>query len=135
MKWTRYLQGAVIAAASLLLVSCASLGQLVGGQPPISPSAVADTTKLDESALLVAEVSYKAARTIIETAVDEGRIKPALAAKFFRLNGDINAVLVKAREAYDAANSDSYFALIDQAKPLIDKLWALLSEQEKPDVL
>ena len=129
MKWTRYFGGALIAAASLCLASCATFGPLATADP----SAVADTTKLDETALLVAETSYKVARTIIETAVDEGRIKPVLATKFFGLNGDVNAVLVKARAAYDAANSNSYLALIDEAKPLIDQLWALLSEQEKPD--
>ncbi len=131
MKWTRYFNRALLVAASLVLASCATLGQ-VSPQLPVSPAAVANSTKLDESALLVAETSYKVARTIIETAADEGRLKPGLAAKFFRLNGDVNAVLVKARTAYDAANSSSYFALIDQARPLIDQLWALLSEQEKP---
>lgn len=128
MRSLRKFGAAILAATALSLASCASLTQAVEG-----PSAAADATKLDETALLAAEVGYKAARVIVEAAVDEGRVKPGLAAKFFRLNGDINAVLVKARRAYDAANSQSYLALIAEVRPLIEKLWAVVAEQEKHD--
>jgi hypothetical protein len=119
-------------ALAMPLASCAAL-QSINGVSAKNPKELADATKMDELTLIAAELSYKAARTIIETAVDEGRIKPALAAKFFRLNGKINGLLVRAERAYDAANSTSYSVLLNEVAPLIQELWKLVAQQEKPD--
>jgi hypothetical protein len=94
-----------------------------------SPSTFAQRTSIDERALLSAELSYKAARTLMEAAVDSGQLAPGLAAKFFRVNGKLNAALVRARIAYDAANAPSYHAALDEAVPLINELWDIFEQQ------
>jgi hypothetical protein len=110
--------------AALALSGCATMPTA-----PSSPSALARQTKIDERALLSAELSYKAARTYMEAAVDSGQVTPGLAAKFFRINGKLNAALVRARIAYDAANAPSYHAALHEAGPLILELWDMVASQ------
>lgn len=110
--------------AALALSGCATMPTA-----PSSPSAFARQTKIDERALLSAELSYKAARTYMEAAVDSGQVTPGLAAKFFRINGKLNAALVRARIAYDAANAPSYHAALHEAGPLILELWDMVASQ------
>ena len=110
--------------AAVALSSCSSLPAKLP-----SPSSVSQQTKIDERALLSAELSYKAARTYMEAAVDSGQVTPGLATKFFRINGKLNAALVRARIAYDAANAPSYHAALHEAGPLILELWDMVASQ------
>lgn len=118
------------ATAALALCSCTALTTAV-----TSPAAVSSQTSLDERTLLGAEFSYNAARTLLEAAVDSGVVKPGLARKFYAANGKTNAVLVRARNAYDALNSGSMTAALSEAEPLLAELWKIVGEQEKPDAV
>lgn len=120
-----------VATAALALCSCTALTTAITDAPNISPSAVANQTTLDERGLLGAEVSYKAARTLMEAAVDAGQVKPGLAVKFYRLNGQLNGALVRARNAYDGVNAASMDSALSDAGPLIIELWQLVAEQGK----
>jgi hypothetical protein len=126
MKW----RTAFVAVAALALASCAGLGStIVGGLS--GPAAIANKTTLDERALLGLEASYKAARLAMEGAVDAGLVKRPLAVKFRDANKKANAVLVKARTAYDAANAATLDAALDEGAPLVAEIWKLVAEQEK----
>lgn len=116
----------------IILVACTALSIGLGGcantvssSLPPAPAIVAEQTVLDEQALLAAEASYKAAREIMEAAVDRELVTPAVAARFRAINIRANDVLVKARAAYDAANASSFAAAIAEAGPLINQLWQL----------
>ena len=111
--------------AALALSGCATMPTA-----PSSPNAFARQTKIDERALLSAELSYKAARNLMEAAIDSGQLTPGLAAKFFRVNATLNAALVRARIAYDAANAPSYRAALDDIDALIFELKQIGAEQE-----
>lgn len=108
--------------AAVALCSCSTLPAKLH-----SPSSASQQTKIDERALLSAELSYKKARTYMEAAIDSGQVAPGLAAKLFRLNGKLNAALVRARIAYDAANAPNYKAALDEASPLILELWDMVA--------
>ena len=110
-------------AMSMALLGCATMPTA-----HMSPSAFARQSTVDERLLLAAETSYKAARLLMEAAVDSGRITPGQAAKFFRLNGALNAALVRARIAYDAANAPGYVAALDEIDPLISQLWDMAAQ-------
>lgn len=122
MKWPSRI---FVMLTAVALFGCSTLPPA-----PTSPSMLAQSTFIDERALLGAEISYKAARIMMEAAVDNGRIAPGQAAKFFRLNGKLNEALVRCRKAYDAANAPGYQAALDEAGPLISELWEMASRQE-----
>lgn len=113
--------------ALMFAIALSSCSALLPALP--SPSSVSQQTKIDERALLSAELSYKAARTLMEAGVDSGQVTPGRAAKFFRINGALNAALVRARSAYDAANAPSYHAALDEAGPLLFELWDMVASQ------
>lgn len=116
----------LLASGAAFLSGCTSMPPV-----PSSPAAIAEQTLLDEQSLIAAEASYKAAREILEAAVDQDLLTPGVAARFRALNAQTNAVLVRARQAYDAANAPSYAAAIAEAGPLINRLWQQVAEKGK----
>lgn len=108
----------LIAAATMLvaLPACSTTGV------PGSPAEVADKTILDEQGALSVELAYKAARTVVEVAVDAGLIKGELASTIARLDRDAYSAVLAVRSAYDAGNATSYSSAIDRARSIISSI-------------
>ena len=119
--------------AAFLLFGCTALTTVATGLG--TATTVASQSSIDERALLGAEVSYKAARTLMEAAVDAGQVKPKLAGQFYQVNGKLNAALVRGRIAYDTLNGAGVTSAVAQAAPLITEMWKLVAEQGKSDGL
>ena len=117
----------ILSIASLSLFACASLPDAV----PKSPAAVAEVTTLDERLILGAEVSYKAARSLGEAAVDTGQVTPAAAVTIKSVDIALFGVLLKARHAYDTANAASYEAALAEAAPLLNRFWSLVRPKRR----
>ena len=112
----------LILAAALSLSSCQP-ATLVG--LPASPQAAADRTTLDEQALQLVELSYKAARIAVEIYVDSGQCTGACATRFRDLNRRAYAAVLAARTAYRAGNATGYLAALREARSLADQLLTL----------
>lgn len=95
-----------------------------------APASAADQTVLDEKALLALELSYKASRLTAEEALEARLVSPALARKLRAANRNANAVLIRARAAYDAANAQSYAAALDEAELLVTDFFKLVQSKE-----
>ena len=85
----------------LALMACGGVTGAINSLPP-SPSAIADSTVLDEQGALAAELAYKAARVAVETGVDAGLIRSATAAKVAKLDQRAFTALGVVRKAYAA---------------------------------
>lgn len=103
----------ILIAAALALSGCAQLGI------PASPSDIANKTTLDEKGAIGVEASYKAARTVVEFAVDTGLLKGASATKAAALDTMAYTAVTKARAAYEAGNAASYPAAVNAASAAI----------------
>lgn len=112
---------APLGIALVALGGCAQLAQIA---PP--PAAIADSTTLDERGGLAIEVAWRAAGAALEAAVDSGHLTGAAAAKADRLDARAAHFVGLARAAYDAGNSADYWSAVQQAKPLIADLRALI---------
>lgn len=106
------------ALAALALASCAPLTVGTG------PAPIADSTILDEKAALGVELAYKVARTLAETAVDVGLVKPGtpLARRVADADNRAYAAVQAARAAYRAGNAASYGAAVSQALGAVEAL-------------
>ena len=114
---------------ALALAGCAGFP----ANAPVSlpaPSTAAEQTTLDEKVLLGLEASYKAARLTAEAALDAGLVSPALARPLRDANRKANAVLVRARAAYDTANAQSFAAALFEAQPLVADFLKLVQTKE-----
>lgn len=111
-------------AASLSLAAC-NPGGMLSGIPP-TPSEASDRTTLDERALLGLELSYQAARTATELAVDAGAIKGATATRVAKLDRDAYSALKAARDAYGAANASSYGEALERARTAVSGILGLV---------
>ena len=115
---------ALICAAlstSLLLSGCATLAVP-------APATVSSQTTLDERALMGAELSYKAARTLAEAAVDGGLVDAAKAAKIRDVDSALYDALAKARTAYRSSNAASYDQAIADIAPMLVTFWSLVAK-------
>ena len=112
-----------LAAASLALSGCgvARLANL-----PASPAAVANATVLDEQVASGVELAYKAARTLMELAVDTGRLKGARAAQVQAYNRKAYDAVKATRTAYRTGNAAGYFAAAKEARALVAQMLALI---------
>jgi hypothetical protein len=114
---------------ALALTGCAGFP----ARSPVTPTpraTVADQTALDEKVLLGLEASYKAARLTAEAALDARLVSPALARRLRVANQRANAVLVRARAAYDTANARSFAAALFEAQPLVADFLKLVQTKE-----
>ncbi len=92
---------AIIIASALALSACTPT--LV----PVSPSAVADTTKRDEQAVLSADLAYKGFRLAVETGVEAGVIKGQRALQISNLDRQLFSAYTLIDRAYSAGNAES----------------------------
>lgn len=91
--------------------------------PPPAPVDVADKTALDEQAGITATVAYTAASRLGLALARAGIIDKA---KFKALDARGYAAVLAIKAAYDAGNSASYFAAIEQAKAATAQISALV---------
>lgn len=111
----------VSAVAALALAGCGfNLPQVA------TPSTVANATVLDEQVGRGAELAYKLGRTVLELAVDTGRVKGATAAKAQDLNRKAYAALLVMRTAYRAGNATGYKQAAAEVGSLVAQLHALI---------
>lgn len=119
-----------VLVCALALAGCAGFPASAPVSLP-APATAADKTALDEKVLLGLEASYKAARLTADAALDAGLVSPALARALRDANRKANAVLVRARAAYDTANAQSFAAALFEAQPLVTDFWKLVQTKEK----
>lgn len=85
-----------------------------------TPVEVADQTILDERAAIGAELAYRAQNTLLELAVDSGRLKGDLALRAAGFDRQAYAALQAVRSAYRAGNAASYAAALDEARAAVE---------------
>ncbi len=109
---------ALVAAASIGLAGC-------NPAPPITPSSVAQQTKLDEQVGLTVTLAYTAAARAAALAIKTGLIKdkPTIA-RIGQLNARAYAAVLAVRAAYQAGNTASYVSALTQAQSAIAALLA-----------
>jgi hypothetical protein len=115
----RLIFAALIAATPLTLTAC-DFGALQ------SPGSVANRTVLDEQIGSAVELAYKAARTAMETAVDAGLIKGALATKVALADNKAFAATQAVQRAYRAGNASNYAVAATQAQAAIGEFLAAI---------
>lgn len=123
MKKTLNIAVAVLVALSVS--ACARTGVVL----PPPPSAIAETTTMDERTSLAIEVLYRGLGGLLEAAVDGGRLKGTAAERADRIDGKLAFYVGMARAAYDAGNADSYAEALKRARPLADQLRRILAER------
>ena len=116
----------ILVAVSLAVaaVSTAGCTQWYAG-----PGAVAGASVLDERVALDVELTYKAARMAMETAVDAGLLKGEDARKASELNRKAYAAVLAVRAAYRAGNSQTYAEALALARTELAALVAALSNK------
>lgn len=94
--------------AALALSACApqlaTIGDAMGG---MNMGHLAETTKLDEQAVITAELGYKAWRQVITLGVQSGFIKGKLAGQIANTDNQLYAALTGIQDAYELGNAAS----------------------------
>ena len=91
---------------------------------PASPSAVANTTKLDEQAALGVELAYQAANRATFFAAKAGFLSPDAKLRAADLDNAAYKAVLATRAAYDAGNATSYAVAATRAQAAISTLLA-----------
>lgn len=94
-------------ALALSLSACTGLTTI-----PTTPSAIADTTKVDEQVVVTAHLGYKAWRLAVETGVNSGLIKGQLAAHVADLDNQLYTALQAVDAAYATGNASNVAAAV-----------------------
>lgn len=116
----------ILASLAALALSACSTTTMPG--VPTSPAVLADKTVLDEKAGIAADTAYYAANRFAALAIRTGVVKsPATIKRIGALDLEAKAAVQKVRDAYDAGNSTSYGAALDQADKLTKDLLALIN--------
>lgn len=102
------------------LLFLAPLALLAGCTPapinvPPPPVTVANSTVLDEKAATAVELSYKAMRLAMETAIDAGYLRGENARNAAELDNRAYAAVLAVRAAYSAGNAAGYDEAIGKA--------------------
>lgn len=105
-----------IAALSLGLGACTPT-------PPLTPSSVANQTKLDEQVGLTVTLAYTAAARAAALAIKTGLVKDkATIARIGELDKRAYAAVLGVRAAYQAGNATDYLSALTQARTAIAAL-------------
>ncbi len=107
----------ILASLALALSSCAAPMAV-----PATPSAIANTTTLDESAALGVELAYQAAGTAVLTANRAGLIPASLQPRLAAADRRAYAAVQAVRVAYDAGNAASYATALSTARCAVTDL-------------
>jgi hypothetical protein len=101
----------LILIAVIALSACtpqlATVGDAPGAMGGMSMGSIADNTKLDEQAVITAELGYKAWRQVITLGVQSGFIKGKLAGQLANADNDLYAALTGVQDAYELGNATS----------------------------
>ena len=110
----------------LALSACGGLTGLLGAPAnlPASPSAIANTTKLDEQAALGVELAYQAANRATYFAAKAGVLSPDAKLRAAELDNTAYKAVLATRAAYDAGNATSYAVAATRAQAAISTLLA-----------
>lgn len=114
----------VLAPLALMVSGCAT-GPLAG------PAQYANKTVLDEQVAIGAELTYKTARVLVETAVDLGQIKGQTAIRLAALDNQAYAATTAVRTAYIAGNATNYLSAAIDARSAITQLVAVVQGAKK----
>ena len=79
---------------------------------PTGPGQYAEQTKLDEQAAITVNLGYKMWRIAVETGVNSGQIKGALAGRLAELDRKLYGFVQAVDAAYAAGNAEAYAAAI-----------------------
>lgn len=95
-----------------LLAGCTGTTPVNVLPPPVT---VANATVLDEKAATAVELSYKAMRLAMETAIDAGYLRGENARKAADLDNRAYAAVLAVRSAYNAGNAADYNGAVANA--------------------
>jgi hypothetical protein len=85
-----------------------------------APATVADGTKLDEGAAIMAEVAYKGWRIAVEAGIDAGWVKGSLATRLAAYDNAAYSATLAVQAAYRSGNAASYAAAVKEAHAAYD---------------
>lgn len=109
-----------LCALALPLGACVPAETAPSTPSVTAPATYADKTKADEQAVVTAELSYKAFRTLVETGVKSGAIKDQTAGVFARIDNQLYTALQAVEAAYAAGNSENLTAAIARFNYVLD---------------
>lgn len=96
--------------------------------PPASPSAVANTTKLDEQAAISVELAYQAANRAVFFASRAGVLSADAKLRAADADNIAYKAVLGVRAAYDAGNATSYGAASVKAQQAVTTMLSITKE-------